>query len=98
VWSWVHIEDAALATVAALSAPPGVYHIVDDTPSSVSVWLPAFARAVGAPPPPRVTEAEALAAAGGDAGGYGTKWRGAWTRKGRRTRGFAPRRLEWLRA
>jgi len=98
VWSWVHIEDAALATVAALSAPPGVYHIVDDTPSSVSVWLPAFARAVGAPPPPRVTEAEALAAAGEDAVYYGTKLRGASNAKARRTLGFAPRRLEWLRA
>ena len=98
VWSWVHIEDAALATVAALSAPPGVYHIVDDTPSSVSVWLPAFARAVGAPPPPRVTEAEALAAEGEDAVYYGTKLRGASNAKARRTLGFAPRRLEWLRA
>ena len=98
VWSWVHVEDAALATVAALSAPPGVYHVVDDTPSSVSVWLPAFARAVGAPPPPRVTEAEALAAAGEDAVYYGTKLRGASNAKARRTLGFAPRRLEWLRA
>ena len=58
VWSWVHIEDAAVATVAALTAPPGVYHVVDDDPSPVSRWLPAFARWVGAPPPPRVTEQE----------------------------------------
>jgi nucleoside-diphosphate-sugar epimerase len=49
VWSWIHIEDAAHATVAALTAPPGVYHLVDDDPSPVSVWLPAFARFVGAP-------------------------------------------------
>jgi nucleoside-diphosphate-sugar epimerase len=97
VWSWVHIEDAALATVAALSAPPGVYHIVDDNPSSVSVWLPAFARVVGAPPPPRVTETEALATAGEDAVYYGTKLRGASNAKTRRTLGFTPRRLEWLR-
>ena len=48
VWSFVHIEDAALTTVAALSAPKGVYHIVDDDPSPVSVWLPAFARWVRA--------------------------------------------------
>ena len=96
VWSWVHVEDAALATVAALSAPPGVYHVVDDTPSSVSVWLPAFARAVGAPPPPRVTEAEALAAEGEDAVYYGTKLRGASNAKARRTLGFVPLCLEWL--
>ncbi len=43
VWSWVHIEDAALATVAALTVPPGIYNIVDDDPSRVSRWLPEFA-------------------------------------------------------
>jgi hypothetical protein len=42
VWSWVHIE-AAEATVAALECPPGVYNIVDNDPSELSVWLPAFA-------------------------------------------------------
>ena len=52
VWSWVHIDDAALATADALTVPPGVYQVVDDYPSPVSAWLPAFARAVGAPPPP----------------------------------------------
>jgi nucleoside-diphosphate-sugar epimerase len=44
VWSWVQIEDAAVATVAALTARPGVYQVVDDDPSPVSRWLPAFAR------------------------------------------------------
>ena len=71
VWSWVHIEDAAIATVEALTAPPGVYHVVDDDPSPVAVWLPAFARFVGAPAPPRVTVEEARAAAGEDAVYYG---------------------------
>jgi hypothetical protein len=50
VWSWVHIDGAAVATAEALTVPPGVYHIDDDDPSPVSVWLPAFARLVGAPP------------------------------------------------
>ncbi len=59
VWSFIHIEDAAHATVLALSAPKGVYHIVDDDPSPVSVWLPAFARWVGAPTPPALSESEA---------------------------------------
>lgn len=49
VWSWVHVEDAAAATAAALVCPPGVYTIVDDDPSPLSVWLPAFAAALGAP-------------------------------------------------
>jgi nucleoside-diphosphate-sugar epimerase len=38
-WSFVHIEDAAQATVAALMADPGKYVVVDDDPSPVSVWL-----------------------------------------------------------
>jgi|SRR5512135_116417 nucleoside-diphosphate-sugar epimerase len=96
VWSWVHIEDAAIATVEALTAPPGVYHVVDDDPSPVAAWLPAFARFVGAPAPPRVTVEEALAAAGEDAVYYGTKLRGASNEKAKRTFGFRPRRLEWL--
>ncbi len=62
VWSWVHVEDAALATVAALTAPPGVYNVVDDDPSPVCVWLPAFARFVGA------GAAAALERAGGEKG------------------------------
>jgi hypothetical protein len=66
VWSFVHIEDAALATVAALTAPPGLYNVVDDDPSPVSGWLSAFSRWVGAPPPLQVTERE----------GAGTRRRG----------------------
>jgi 2-alkyl-3-oxoalkanoate reductase len=96
VWSWVHIDDAARATAEALTAPPGVYHVVDDDPSPVSVWLPAFARAVGAPPPLVVSEQEARAAAGEDAVYYGTRLRGASNAKAKRAFGFAPRRLEWL--
>jgi nucleoside-diphosphate-sugar epimerase len=96
VWSWVHIEDAAVATVAAVTAPPGAYHIVDDDPSPVSRWLPAFARWVGAPPPPHVTEQDAREAAGDDAVYYGTKLRGTTNAKAKRLLSFAPRRLSWL--
>lgn len=96
VWSWIHIDDAARATVAALAAPAGIYNIVDDDPSPVSVWLPAFARFVGAPDPPHVTEEQALAAAGEDAVYYQTKLRGASNKKARETLHFRPRRLEWL--
>ena len=96
VWSWVHIEDAAVATVAALTAAPGVYHVVDDDPSPVSRWLPAFARWVGAPPPPRVTEQEGRERGGEDAVYYGTKLRGAANGKAKKDLKFAPRRLQWL--
>jgi nucleoside-diphosphate-sugar epimerase len=96
VWSWVHIEDAVLATVAALTAPAGVYHVVDDDPSPVSRWLPAFARWVGAPPPPRIDEPDALHTVGADAVYYATKLRGAANEKAKRVFGITPRRLQWL--
>jgi 2-alkyl-3-oxoalkanoate reductase len=50
--SFIHVEDAAAATVAALHAERGVYNIVDDNPVRVAEWLPAFAESVGAPAPP----------------------------------------------
>ena len=96
VWSWVHIDDAAAATIAALTAPPGIYNIVDDDPSTTSTWASAFAKFVGAPPPPRVSVEQALAGAGPDAVYYGTKLRGASNEKARKTLNFRPRRLEWL--
>jgi nucleoside-diphosphate-sugar epimerase len=96
VWSWVHIDDAAAATAAALVCTPGVYNVVDDDASPQERWLPAFAHAVGAPPPPRVSETEALAASGPDAVYYATRLRGAANAKARRELDFRPRRLEWL--
>jgi nucleoside-diphosphate-sugar epimerase len=96
VWSWIHIDDAAAATVAALTAPAGTYHIVDDDPSPVSVWLPAFARSVGAPASPHISEEQALQAAGEDAIYYQTRLRGASNKKARQMLDFRPRPLEWL--
>jgi nucleoside-diphosphate-sugar epimerase len=52
VWSFVHIDDAAAATAAAVDSDMvGVYNIVDDDPAPVSQWLPLLARTVGAKPP-----------------------------------------------
>ena len=96
VWSWVHIEDAAAATAAALECTPGAYNLVDDDPASQQRWLPAFAHAVGAPPPPRVSEAQALSALGPDTVYYATRLRGAANGKAKRELDFRPRRLEWL--
>lgn len=96
VWSFVHVEDAALATVAALTVPPGIYNVVDSDPSPVSRWLPAFAQWVGAPPPPAITEQQARETVGEDAVYYGTKLRGASNEKARKTLDFRPRRLQWL--
>lgn len=95
-WSFVHIVDAARATVAALSARPGTYVVVDDNPSPVSLWLPRFARVVGAPAPPRITTEQARQTGGEDAVYYQTKLSGASNAKARRELGFAPRRLEFI--
>jgi nucleoside-diphosphate-sugar epimerase len=97
VWSFVHIEDAASATVAALECAPGAYNIVDDYPSEQRVWLPAFARACGAPEPLQITEQEALATSGADRVYFGTRLRGASNEKARHELNFRPRPLEWLR-
>jgi nucleoside-diphosphate-sugar epimerase len=96
VWSWIHIEDAASATVAALDCPAGVYNIVDDDPSPVHVWLPAFAQFVGAPAPPHLTEEQARTTAGEEPIYYQTRLRGASNRKAKQALNFRPRRLEWL--
>ncbi|MBB5345215.1 NAD-dependent epimerase/dehydratase family protein [Tunturibacter empetritectus] len=96
VSSFVHIDDAAIGTVAALAAEPGVYNFVDDDPSPQSVWLPAFAKFVGAPPPPRMSEAEVKSIAGEDVVYYATKLSGASNAKAKWVLGWKPRRLQWL--
>ena len=55
VWSFVHVDDVARATVAAVErGNRGVYNIVDDEPAPVAIWLPELAAAIGAKPPRRV--------------------------------------------
>jgi nucleoside-diphosphate-sugar epimerase len=53
VWSWIHLDDAAAAAVAALERGAGVYNITDDDPAPVAEWLPYLAQVVGAKPPLR---------------------------------------------
>ena len=96
VYSFVHIDDAAGATAAALECPPGAYNIVDGNPSPQHLWLTAFARAAGAPEPRRLSEEEALRASGPAAVYYATKLRGASNEKARRELEFRPRPLEWI--
>lgn len=55
LWSFIHIDDAAEATVLALDrGAPGIYHVTDDLPAPVNDWAPAMAKAMGAKPPRRV--------------------------------------------
>jgi 2-alkyl-3-oxoalkanoate reductase len=65
VWSFVHIEDAAGATVAAVErGRPGIYNVVDDEPAPVREWLPVLATALDAKPPRRIPRWLARLAAG----------------------------------
>ncbi len=95
VWPFIHVEDAAAATVAALKAPPGVYNVVDDDPAPAREWIPAFSAAVGAPKPMRVPKLLARLAAGS----YGvlvmTKAEGASNAKAKRELGWRPRYASW---
>lgn len=95
VWSFVHIDDAIAATVAALTAEPGVYNLVDDHPLQVSAWLPAFARWVDAPAPNRVSVEDARKAAGDEAVYYHTQLTGASNDAAKAKLGFTPRPLLW---
>ena len=97
VWSWLHIDDAAIATVgAAERGNPGIYLIADDQPFAVRQWLPAFARWLSAPPPLHISVAEVLRTSGQDAVYYGTQMSGASNEKARRELAFRPRPLEWI--
>ena len=97
VWSWIHIEDVAIATVAAVErGNPGIYLITDDRPLAVREWLPAFARWLNAPPPPQISVEEVLKVGGADAVYYGTQMRGVSNAKAKRELNFQPRPLEWV--
>jgi nucleoside-diphosphate-sugar epimerase len=96
VWSFVHIDDAATATVAAIErGAPGIYQIVDDDPAPVSEWLPDLAAAVGARPPRRVPAWVARLAGGAHGVVLMTEVRGASNAKARRQLGWRPAWPSW---
>jgi len=91
IWSWLHVEDAAAAAVAALEAgSAGVYNIVDDEPAPVAQWLPCMAEAVGAKPPLWVPTWLGRLAAGEVAARWMTEGRGASNGKAKRELHFRP--------
>jgi nucleoside-diphosphate-sugar epimerase len=94
LWSWVHIEDAVSATVAAVESDiTGPINVCDDTPTPIGRWLPAFACYVGAPPPPRVPTGPDTDP---DGRFYAERLRGAANNLARKALGFDPRPLPWL--
>jgi nucleoside-diphosphate-sugar epimerase len=96
VWSFIHIEDAAAATVAATEhGARGIYNVVDDDPAPVAEWLPEAASAIGAKPPRRVPRWVGRIAAGETAAVMMTEIRGASNDKAKRELGWSPRYSSW---
>jgi len=96
VWSFVHIEDAAATTAAAVEhGQPGVYNVVDDDPAPVGEWLPVLASALGAKPPRRIPRWLGRLAAGEAATVMMTDVRGASNAKAKRELGWQLRYPSW---
>jgi nucleoside-diphosphate-sugar epimerase len=96
VFSFIHIDDAASATVAAVErGDPGIYNVVDDEPAPLREWLPVYADALGAKPPRRVPIFLARLLAGPFAAAFATQLRGASNAKARRELGWQPSYPTW---
>ena len=94
--SFIHLDDAAAATVLALERDAaGIYNIVDDEPAPAREWLPVLADALGAKPPRRVPRWLARLVAGEAAVMIGTESRGASNAKAKRELGWEPRYPSW---
>jgi nucleoside-diphosphate-sugar epimerase len=96
VWSFIHVADAAEATVAAVEhGRRGVYNIVDDDPAPVAEWLPALAQELGAKQPVRVPRFVGRLLAGEAGVVMMTELRGASNAKAKRELGWSPRHPSW---
>jgi nucleoside-diphosphate-sugar epimerase len=96
VWSFIHVDDAASATVAAIQqGEPGVYNICDDEPAPVRAWLPEFARAIGAPPPLHIPVWFGRLMVGEVGVSLMTRIRGASNAKAKRELRWAPGYATW---
>ena len=98
IWSWIHLDDAAAATVLALEHDgPAIYNIVDDDPAAVREWLPVLAQALGAEPPRHLPTWLARLLAGEPVVVMSTEARGASNAKAKRELGWTPRYSSWRR-
>jgi nucleoside-diphosphate-sugar epimerase len=96
LWSFVHIADAADATVAAIEhGRRGIYNVVDDEPAAVAEWLPALALQIGAPRPRRVPRLVGRLFAGEAGAVMMTEIRGASNAKAKRDLGWKPAHPSW---
>jgi 2-alkyl-3-oxoalkanoate reductase len=98
IWSFIHIQDAARATVAAVSSgAPGIYNVVDDEPAPVSTWLPLLADVLGAEPPRQMPVWLAKLLIGDGGATMMTQIRGASNAKAKREFGWEPIYPSWRR-
>ncbi len=96
VWSFLHVDDAAAATTAAIETEaPGTYNIVDDDPAEVSIWLPELARVVGAKPPHHIPAWLGRFAVGDSGVSMMTSIRGSSNAKARHVLGWRPAYASW---
>ena len=97
VFSFLHVDDAAAATVAAVTAEAtGIFNIVDDEPVAYATWLPLFAKAVGGPAPRKVPQWLMRAAGGPYAIYMLNQQRGISNAKAKEQLGWTPRAAGWL--
>ncbi len=96
VWSFIHVADAAEATVAAVEhGSRGVYNVVDDDPAPVAEWLPALAQKLGAKKPMRVPRFVGRLFAGEAGVVMMTELRGASNAKAKRELAWRPAHPSW---
>ncbi|HLZ55766.1 MAG TPA: NAD(P)-dependent oxidoreductase [Ktedonosporobacter sp.] len=96
VWSFIHVDDAASATVAAIKlGTPGVYNIADDEPAPVRIWLPELAQIVGAKPPFHVPVWLGRLVSGEVGVSMMTQIRGTTNAKARRELDWTPSYATW---
>ena len=95
-FSFIHVDDAADATVAAVErGAPGIYNVVDDDPAPMSEWLPVYAEALGAKKPWRVPVWLAKLIAGRGVALFSISLRGASNTKAKRELGWEPSHPSW---
>ncbi|TDU86583.1 nucleoside-diphosphate-sugar epimerase [Kribbella voronezhensis] len=96
VWSWIHIDDAVAATVAAIErGAPGIYNVVDDDPAPVAQWLPYLAEQLGGKKPMRLPAWTAKPLIGEFGVLMMTEVRGSSNAKAKRELGWTPRYPSW---
>jgi nucleoside-diphosphate-sugar epimerase len=96
VWSFIHVADAAEATVAAVErGNRGVYNVVDDDPATVAEWLPALVQELGAKKPVRVPRFVGRLFAGEAGAVMMTELRGASNAKAKRELAWRPAHESW---